>query len=153
MAEPARKMLFKPELRKELDGFVAMNQQLGRLKGLNNSSNTAPTMFGGSAARTAAGAVYDPSRGAKMAGILAANYGSAKLWTYPKFVSLITGYGRAAASGNANAVKSQVGRLSKLASTNPELREPIQALLKNIANDNATGSVAASQPDQGDQNQ
>jgi hypothetical protein len=33
MAEPARRMLFKPELRKSLDGFVAMNQQLGRLKG------------------------------------------------------------------------------------------------------------------------
>jgi hypothetical protein len=33
MAEPARGMLFKPELRKSLDGFVAMNQQLSRVKG------------------------------------------------------------------------------------------------------------------------
>jgi hypothetical protein len=40
-------MLFKPELRKSLDGFVAISQQLSRrLKGLKNTSNTTPTMIG-----------------------------------------------------------------------------------------------------------
>jgi hypothetical protein len=46
MSEPARAMLFKPELRKSLDGFVSMNQQLARIKGLSNTSNTTPTMIG-----------------------------------------------------------------------------------------------------------
>jgi hypothetical protein len=67
---------------------------------------------------------------------------------------MVTGYTRAAASGNANAVKSQIGRLTKLASTNPELREGIESLLRRLANDNVpnAGQVAAS-PNQGPQQQ
>lgn len=155
MAEPARQMLFKPELRKSLDGFVAMTQQLGRLKGLTNSSNTTPTMIGsgvigasGMLAATNPLALAIPVAGG------VANYTMAKLWTNPKAVNILTGYGRAAAAGNQQAVKSQIGRLTKLATTNPELRSPIQKLLASIANDNApvVGTVAAS-PDQRPQDQ
>lgn len=156
MAEPARRMLFKPELRKALDGFVAMNQQLSRLKGLNNTSNTASSMFGGGAMLSAGAAISNPALGIKMgaglAGTMAANLGMAKLWTSPAFVKLITGYGRAVVSGNANAIQSQVGRLSKLAATNPEISEPLQALLRNLANDNPVPAIAAS-PNANDQNQ
>jgi hypothetical protein len=77
----------------------------------------------------------------------------ARAWTSPKFVNLVTGYGRALASGNQNAVKSQVGRLSKLAATNPELRAPISNLLKSLANDNAVPSIAASSNPDAGQNQ
>jgi hypothetical protein len=77
---------------------------------------------------------------------MGANYGMAKLWTSPAFVKWATGYSRAAASGSEHAVKSQVGRLSKMATTNPELRSPIENLLKSIANDNAVPAVAASEP-------
>jgi hypothetical protein len=145
MAEPARRMLFKPELRKALDGFVAVNQQLSRMKGLTNSSNTTPTMIGsgvvgasGIMAATHPLALAVPIAGA------AANYGMAKLWTSPQFVRLLAGYSKALASGNESAVRSQVGRLSKLAATNPELREPLEALLKRVANDNVVPEVAAS---------
>lgn len=150
MSEPARSMLFKPELRKSLDGFVAMNQQLARVKGLTNTSNTTPTMIGsGVIGATGMLAVAHPA--ALAIPILGGtvNYGMAKLWTTPKFVSLITGYGRAVASGNQNAVKSQIGRLGKLAATNPELRQPLIALQQKLlsgANDNAMMGAVASQP-------
>ncbi|MDB5584322.1 MAG: hypothetical protein JWR80_9498 [Bradyrhizobium sp.] len=154
MSEPARAMLFKPELRKSLDGFVSMTQQLGRLKGLNNTSNSAPTMFGGGTILAGAAALLNPLLGLKLAAGLAANYGAAKMWTSPRFVNIVTGYGRALAAGNANAAKGQVSRLSKLAATDPELRMPIENLLKALANDNApkAGQIAAS-PDEGPQGQ
>jgi hypothetical protein len=155
MSEPARRMLFKPELRKSLDNFVATNQQLSRVKGLTNASNTTPTMIGSGlvAAGGVAAVTHPPALLALVGGALT-NTVMAKVWTSPKFVQWATGYSRAVASGNENAVKSQIGRLSKLAITNPELREPIQRLLKSIANDNApnAGQIAAS-PDQGPQNQ
>jgi hypothetical protein len=164
MADSARSMVFgNGALRKSLDGFVAANQQLARVRALTNSSQTTPTFLGASAIKSAAGAgggvlaVMHPLLALGTAAIGAAgagiNYGLAKVWTKPEFVQWATGYTKAVASGNQNAIKSQVGRLSKLANTNPELAGPLQSLLKNIANDNATGSVAASQPDQGDQNQ
>jgi hypothetical protein len=145
MSEPARRMLFKPELRKSLDGFVAMNQQLARIKGLSNTSNTTPTMIGSGA--IAAGGITAVSHPMALLGLAAAggaNYGMAKLWTSPAFVRLITGYGRAAASGNRAAVQSQVGRLAKFAATNPEFSEPVQAILRQVSNDNFVGPLAAS---------
>jgi hypothetical protein len=84
---------------------------------------------------------------------MAGNYGMAKAWTNPAFVRLITGYSKAVASGNQNAVKSQIGRIGKLATTNPDLREPLIALQQRLANDNYTPSVAASSSNQADQNQ
>jgi hypothetical protein len=145
MSEPARQLLFKPELRKSLDGFVAMNQQLARLKGLSNSSNTTPTMIG-SAAITAGGlaAVSHPMAVLGIIGGGAANYGMAKLWTSPAFVRLMTGLGRASASGSQHAVQSQVGRLAKFAAANPEFSEPVQAILRQVSNDNFVGPLAAS---------
>jgi hypothetical protein len=153
MSEPARAMLFKPELRKSLDQFVAANQQFARLKGLNNTSQTAPVMFGGGALLTGAGALLNPILGLKMAGVLGLNHVMGRVWTSPQFLRLATGYTKAAAAGNANAVKSQIGRLQKLATTNPELREGIEAVLKSIANDNAVSQVAASPDAQGNQQQ
>lgn len=158
MSEPARVMLFKPELRKSLDGFVAMNQQLSRVKGLTNSSNTTPTMIGsGAVAASGMLAVAHPTALAIpiLGGV--ANYGMAKLWTNSKFVSLITGYGRAVAAGNQNAVKSQIGRLGKLAVTNPELRQPLIALQQKLlagANDNmgvVSGAAASGSDPNSDQ--
>jgi hypothetical protein len=152
MAEPARAMLFKPELRKALDGFVAMNQQLSRVKALNNTSNTGSLVLGGAQLLQFGKMIMsgDLTGIGIQIGANAANYGFAKAWTTPAFVRLVTGYGRAVATGNQNAVRSQIGRFSKLASTNPELREPIEALLKRLANDNAPnmGSAVAS-PDGG----
>jgi hypothetical protein len=86
--------------------------------------------------------------------MLGANYAMGKLWTSPAFVRLATGYTRAAASGNENAVRSQIGRLQKLATTNPELRAGIEHVLRSIANDNApmAGQIAAS-PNQGPEQQ
>lgn len=145
MSEPARALLFKPELRKSLDGFVAMNQQLMRLKGLTNTSNTTPTMIGSGA--VAAGGLAAVSHPMALLGLVAAggaNFGMAKLWTNPAFVRLVTGLGRASLSANPNAVQSQVGRLAKFAATNPEFSEPVQAMLRQIANDNSlVGAVAS----------
>lgn len=159
MSEPARRMLFKPELRKSLNDFVATNQQLSRVKGLTNTSNTTPTMIGsgftGAVGTTAALGFLNPSVWLATLGLVAgagANNLMARLWTSPIGVRLVTGLVRAQSSGNANAVSSQVGRLQKLATTNPELREPIERLLKSVANENApsVGSLVAS-PDQGPQ--
>lgn len=149
MAEPARAMLFKPELRKSLDQFVAANQQLQRVKGLANTSNTAPVVFGGSALLTAGAAITNPILGAKLAATLGGNYAMGKLWTHAPFVRWATGFTKAYASGNPNAVKSQVGRLQKLAVANPELRGGVEQLLRSFANDNASrsGRLAAS-PDE-----
>jgi hypothetical protein len=155
MSEGARALLFKPELRKSLDQFVAVNQQLSRVRGLNNSSNTGPLVLAGAQLLQAGRMIMsgDLAGLGIQAGANALNFGFAKLWTTPKFVQWATGYSRAAASGNANAVRSQVGRLSKLAATDPELRAPIESLLKNIANDNAVPSIAASSNANPDQNQ
>jgi hypothetical protein len=101
MAEPARRMLFKPELRKSLDGFVAMTQQLGRVKGLTNTSNTTPTMIGsGVIAAGGIAAVSHPMalawhRGGRRPTTMA------RAWTSPKFVNLVTGYGRALRIGQS----------------------------------------------------
>jgi hypothetical protein len=150
MSEPARAMLFKPELRKSLDGFVAMNQQLGLIKGLANTSNTGATMFGGSTMLAGTLAAFNPTAAATFAGGIAGNYAVGKLWTNPTFVRLMTGLGRASMTANPNAVNSQVGRLAKFAASNPEFSEPVQAILRQIANDNApqVGKAIAS-PDQG----
>jgi hypothetical protein len=145
MSEPARQMLFKPELRKSLDGFVAMNQQLARIKGLSNTSNTTPTMIGSGA--IAAGGIAAISHPMALLGLVAAggaNYGMAKLWTNPGFVRLVTGLGRAGASGSQHAIQSQVGRLAKFAAANPEFSEPVQAILRQVSNDNFVGPLAAS---------
>jgi hypothetical protein len=125
MAEPARAMLFgKSDLRQALDGFVAVNQRLQKVNALRNTSNTAGTMMAGGTMATMAAAMTNPMLGVKMLGVMAGNYGMAKAWTNPQFVRLITGYSKAVAAGNQQAVKSQIGRISKLATTNPELREP-----------------------------
>lgn len=160
MAEPARKMLFKPELRKSLDQFVAVNQRLANSNALRNTSNTALASPTGTFSVPSAAAAFFTGYPFIAAGILAATGVKAggellmaKAWTNPKFVRWATGFSRAAASGNANAVRSRVERLQGLAATNPELREPIESLLSNIANDNITQPLAASQPNKDDQGQ
>lgn len=153
MSEPARQMLFKPELRRALDSFVATSQQISRVRGLGNTSNTTPTMIGsGLVAAGGVAAASHPMALLPLVGGGIANNLMARAWTSPKFVNLITGYGRAVAAGNQNAARSQIGRLQKLAATNPELRTPIVNLLQSIANDNApnVGMIAAS-PNQGPQ--
>ena len=152
MAEPARAMLFKPELRKTLDQFVAVNQRLAGSNALRNTSQTIPNMTGTAFAGGAGAALMLGHLGtlAAIGGEAVANYGMAKVWTNPRFVQWATGYSRAIASGNENAVKSQIGRLAKLAATNPELREPLQKLL-NHANDNAIPALAASNTNTQDQ--
>lgn len=151
MAEPARRMLFKPELRESLDGFVAMNQQLSRVKGLANTSNSGALVLAGAQLLQLGKMIMsaDVTGIGIQLGANALNYGLAKAWTTPAFVKLLTGFGRSVASGNENAVRSQMGRLAKLATTNPELRQPIESLLRSL-NDNAPipGQIAAS-PDQG----
>jgi hypothetical protein len=145
MSEQARAMLFKPELRRSLDGFVSVVQQLGRVKGLTNTSNTTPTMIGsGVIAAGGLAAISHPMALLGLAAAGGANYGMAKLWTNPGFVRLMTGLGKASLSQNTNAVQSQVGRLAKFAAQNPEFSEPVQHILRQIANDNFVGRIAAS---------
>jgi hypothetical protein len=156
MSEPARAMLFggaNKDLRQALDGFVAVNQRLQKVNALRNTSNTAGNLTAAGTVGVMGGAAMNPLLGAKMLGVMAGNYGMAKLWTNPQFVRLVTGYSKALASGNESAVRSQVGRLSKLAATNPELREPLEALLKRVANDNVVPQVAASTGPEGNQDQ
>jgi hypothetical protein len=163
MAESARAMVFgNGELRKSLDSFVAANQQLSRVKALTNTSQTTPTYLGASAIKTAAGGagaalvITNPLLALKAAivGTAAAglNYGAAKLWTWTPFIRWATGYTKTLASGNANAMRSQAGRLAKLAATNPELREPLIRLQQRLfANDNFAPALSAN-PDE-EQNQ
>ena len=160
MAEPARKMLFKPELRKSLDEFVAVNQRLDKSNALRNTSNTALASPSGTFSiptGVALIATGHPVAGLAVmgsAGIKAgAEFGMSKLWIKPGFVNWATGYSRAVAAGKPGAVKARIGLLSKMAVSNPEIREPLIALQQKLlsgVNDNVgrTGSVAAS-PDQG----
>lgn len=127
-----------------VDIFVRAALKLGRLKGLANTSNTSPNVVGSGILMTAAASIMNPILGAKLAGTLAGNYAMGKLWTNPSFVRLVTGYGRAAASGNQHAVQSQIGRLAKFAAQNPEFSEPVQAILRQVSNDNFVGPLAAS---------
>jgi hypothetical protein len=146
MSEPARQLLFgKSELRSALDQFVAVNQRLMKVNALRNTSNTTPNMIG-AGLMGGAGLAIATHPGALLAvmGEMGVNYGMAKAWTNPKFVRLVTGFAKA---NSPNAVKSQIGRLSKLAATNPELRQPIVALQQKLlsgANDNAMMGAAAS---------
>lgn len=162
MTNDSRNLLFGGEnsqLRQSLDKFVAVNKQLSKLKALSNTSNTASTLLGGELLLGVSDAVTRGDiHGLGMAGAqVAGSYGMAKLWTWPTFVNWATGFSRAAASGNANAVKSQVGRLTRLATTNPTVRGEIVSLQQRLIsalNDNApqAGSAVAS-PDQGPQQQ
>jgi hypothetical protein len=148
-------MLFgKSELREALDGFVAVNQRLQKVNALRNTSNTAGNLTAAGTVGTMAASLGNPLLGAKLLGVMAGNYGMAKAWTNPAFVRLMTGYSKAVASGNEDAVRSQIGRIGKLAATNPDLREPLEALLKRVANDNVVPQVAAStNPDGGNNDQ
>jgi hypothetical protein len=154
MAEPARKLLFgNGELRGSLDKFVAVNQRLANSNALRNTSNTASGMFGGGALLTAASTLFNPVVGAKLAGVMTSNFAMAKLWTNPGFVRWATGFSRAT---NPAAAKSQIGRLAKIAATNPELREPLAAIqqrLLSAVNDNFTAPIAASGSDNAQQNE
>lgn len=162
MAEQARTMLFKPELRKALDQFVMVNQRLANSNALRNTSNTALASPTGTWSMPAAFAALFTGHPFVAGGIAVGTgvkagteYGMAKLWTSPTIVRWFTGYSRALASGNASAAKARVGALSKMAATNPQLREPIQALLSKIANDNAPqiGTAVASPDQRPDQQQ
>lgn len=152
MSEPARRMLFgggNEELRKALDGFVAVNQRLQKVNALRNTSNTAGNLTAAGTVGTMAAAISNPLLGAKLAGVMAGNYAMAKAWTNPTFVRLVTGYSKAVAAGNQSAVRSQIGRISALAATNPELREPLVALQHRLANDNFIhGAVASPDADE-----
>jgi hypothetical protein len=153
MSEQARTMLFKPELRASLNKFVEVNQRLANSNALRNTSNTAMASPSGTFAIPSAVALLFTGHPLAAAGLAvgtaaktAGEYGMAKVWTNPKFVQWATGYSRAATSGSASAVKSQIGRLQAIAATNPELREPLMALQQRLlaaANDNV-GKVAAS---------
>jgi hypothetical protein len=155
MAEPARKLLFGgTELRQSLDQFVAVNQRLAGTNALRNTSNTGSAMFGGGAMLTAGAAIFNPLLGAKLAGVMASNFGMAKAWTNPAFVRWATRYSRAVATQNPNAVKSQIGRLSKIATADPTLRETLVALQKHLANAaNDNGTLGAVASDSNTQNQ
>jgi hypothetical protein len=157
MAEPARRLLFKPELRKALDGFVGVSQQLSRVKGMTNTSNTTPTMIGsGLVAAGGVAAVSHPMALLPLIGGGIANNLMARLWTSPKFVNWASGYSRAVANGNGAAASARIGMLPKLAATNPELSEPLAALQRSLVgvNDNLVPKVAASSnPDQETQQQ
>jgi hypothetical protein len=147
MAEPARRLLFKPELRKALDGFVRVSQQLARVKGMTNTSNATPTMIGsGVVAAGGVAAISHPMALLPLIGGGIANNVMARLWTSSKFVNWFTGYSRAIAKGNDAAASARVGLLPKLAATNPELREPLAALQRTLigVNDNLVPKVAAS---------
>jgi hypothetical protein len=155
MSEPARRLLFKPELRQTLNQFVAVNQRLAGSNALRNTSNTVPgfigTGFAGGAGMAAA------SGNLKMLLAIgaeaAANYGMAKVWTNPGFVKWATGFAKANSQG---AARAQIGRLAKLATTNPELREGLMAIQRKLlesANDNFTPRAVASAPDQGQQDE
>ena len=122
MSEPARAMLFKPELRKSLDQFVMVNQRLANSNALRNTSNTAMGMQTGVFAVPSAVALGVSGHPLMAAGLLfgtavkaGGEYGMAKLWTNPKFVQWATGYSRAAAAGRPGNTSA----LRKLAITNP----------------------------------
>jgi hypothetical protein len=161
MAEPARAMLFKPELRKTLDQFVAVNQRMANSNALRNTSNTAMASPSGTFSIPSAVALLFTGHPILAGGLIAGTalksggeYTMAKVWTDPKFVQWATGYSRAVASGNPNAVKSQIGRIGTLATANPELREPLIALQQRLlsgVNDNAMRSAAASRPNSEEQ--
>jgi hypothetical protein len=137
--------LFKPELRKSLDGFVAMNQQLSRIKGLTNTSNTTPTMIGSGV--IAAGGIAAVTHPMAILGIVAggaANFGMAKLWTKSAVRKAHDRPWQGVTERQSERGSSQVGRLSKFAATNPEFSEPVQRILRQIANDNTVARSVAS---------
>lgn len=156
MDEAARNLLFgdrgRAELRKTLDSFVAVNQRLEGTNALRNTSQTAGSLTAVGSVGGVGASVVNPLLGLKLAAGAALNYGMAKLWTNPGFVRWATGYTKSIASGNANAIKGQAGRLRTLAAQNPALRGEIETLERSLisaANDNLTHGVAASEPDQG----
>jgi hypothetical protein len=170
MSEQARHLLFgdggRAELRKALDGFVAVSQRLAGSNALRNTSNTAPVAIGagtiGVVAAKVGGALTDPGTAlAALFGLGAtagANYAMGRLWTSPQFVRWATGYTRLARTGSANGLRSHIGRLSGMAARNPAIAQDLtgfQQLLMRAINDNApmAGRVAASPNERPDQQQ
>lgn len=155
MTEDARSLLFggsNAELRKALDGFVAVNQRLAGTNALRNTSNTAPSLMAGGTVATLGAAMINPLLAAKLVAGMAGNYGMAKLWTSPAFVRWATGYSRAVANGNQSAIAGRIRNLASVATRDPAVREPIEALIQRFANDNAPSrSVAGGQQSDSEQ--
>jgi hypothetical protein len=162
MTEPARNLLFggsNKQLRQALDGFVAINQQLAKVKGMANTSQTAPNILG-------ARAIEGVTSGAVAIGLFthplltigaligagagaAGNYGLAKLWTSPRFVKWATGYTKmlagAARSGKAldpSKVETQMGLLDRLGRAEPGIAPNIAEVKRRLSeNPNGEGTI------------
>jgi hypothetical protein len=162
MTEPARNLLFggsNKELRQALDGFVAINQQLAKVKGMANTSQTAPNILGARAIESltggavAVGLFTHPllTIGALIgAGAGAgANYGLAKMWTSPRFVRWATGYSKmlagAARSGkdlDPSKVATQMGLLDRIGRAEPGLAPNLAEVKRRLSeNPNGEGTI------------
>jgi len=128
MAPEARNLFFgKGELRNNLDEFTGVMESLSKVNALRNTSNTVPGLTGAGAVGTAISTLLNPILGLKLAGLGAANYSLAKLWTNPRFVKWATGYTRmakaaAAANGQPNVGK-QLDLLKKVAAAEPAIAQ------------------------------
>jgi hypothetical protein len=157
-----RNQVFDPATVKVLNKLAMVAERAKQAGHVENHSQTGSigiAMLTAGPAASAPGLLLTGHPGAAAATVATsfilgvAQAGGAKLLASPKYAQWLAGLSSAAMSGNQNAVRSQVGRLSKLAATDPELRAPIESLLKSIANDNAVPSIAASSNPNGDQNQ
>lgn len=142
MTSKARNIVFgsKGELRSSLDEFSTVLERIAKHDALRNTSNTAPNIVGAAVPATAFGTGGMAAVGAALPGLLKfmalANI-SARAWTSPKFVRLMTGVGRmvegsAKAGGKPNVAKQSV-LFDKVMRAEPAIASDILGLQRALS--------------------
>jgi len=150
MSEPARNLLFgdrgRKDLRAALDGFTTVMQRVAGTNALRNTSNTASSAAGMGAVGVIGAMFWNPVLAAKGAAAAAGAYGTAKVWTSPRFVNWATGYSKMLAGAGAagkpvdsQKVATHMRLLANVARAEPGIADDVlgirQAILR-AANDN-----------------
>ena len=142
MTPKARNIVFgaKGELRTELDNFSTVLERIAKHDAMRNTSNTAPNLVGAAVPASAFGAGGMAAVGAAVPGLLklmaAANV-SARAWTSPRFVRLMTGVGRmlegAAKKGGRPNIEKQASLFDKVARAEPAIAADVLGLQKALS--------------------
>lgn len=131
MSPAAKNLIFgSGELRKNLDEFNGVIENLAKVNALRNTSNTAGQLLTGLGFSSMGGITG-------LATQAATSYSLAKLWTNPRFVKWATGYARMArataqAGGQPNVGK-QLGLLKKVAAAEPAIAQDALGLQQYLA--------------------
>lgn len=156
MSPEAKNLIFGPvgkDLRTNLDEFVKVMGDLGANNALRNTSNTANAINMAGIASVFPTALFSFPVAAGIAGQTLGAYGTARLWTNPKFVRWATGYSkmlRGAAKAGTQPTKqgfvTQAKLLEKIAANDPGVAQDalgVRQMILSAVNENVPAKASA----------